>query len=185
MGAMPDVVYLMFALGLARDKRSLPVWRRVADILDPREEDFRDRYQDTYCYVDAVCFGAERLGDPDAIPILEKLHANPALRNQGSRKGAQPDYFKERQAMCELAIGKAMSRCGSAKGFALVISYLDDNRAMLTEQAHSHLVRIAGRDCGKNGAAWTEWLKQAAGSLTPQPLVEDLDISYEPEILTD
>ncbi|MEK7407352.1 MAG: FAD-dependent oxidoreductase [Acidobacteriota bacterium] len=184
IGAMPDVVYLIYALGMTRDRRALGVWRRVAEILDPREEDFRDRVRSAFSYVDSVCFGAERLGDPEAIPILERLHAYPTLRDQGSGRGFQPDYFKERQAMCELAIGKALSRCGSAKGVALVIGYLDDNRAALAEQAHSHLVRIAGRDYGKDSGLWTAWLERVKESLAPQPLMQDLDTVYEQEMLS-
>jgi len=183
MGAVPDVLYLVYALGMIGDRRALPVWRRIAEILDPREEDFRHRFQNTFCYVDSICFGAERLGDPEAIPILEKLHAYPTLREQVARKGFQPDYFKERQAMCELSIGKALSRCGSAKGYALVIAYLEDNRAALAEQAHSHLVRVTGRDYGKDAGLWRAWLRRAADSLRPQPLVQDLDIVYDQEIL--
>ncbi|MEK7407351.1 MAG: FAD-dependent oxidoreductase [Acidobacteriota bacterium] len=183
-GAMPEPAYLLYSLGLARDKRGLPVWWQVTDILDPREEDFRDTLRGTFHYVDAICFGAERLGGPEAIPVLEKLHSYPTLREQVARKGFQPDYFQERQAMCELAIGKALSRSGSAKGYTIVIGYLEDNRVMLAEQAHSHLIRMTGRDCGKDIGAWNSWLEQAKGALRPQPLLEDLDIVYEKEILT-
>jgi len=38
--------------------------------------------------------------------------------------------------MCELSIGRALSRCGSGEGVRIVIAYLDDNRAALAEQAH-------------------------------------------------
>jgi len=183
IGAMPDASYLMYALGMTRDPRALPLWRRVAEILDPREEDFRHRYQGTFYYVDVICFATERLGDPEAIPILEKLHSYATLRDQVARSGFQPDYFFERQAMCELAIGKALSRCGSAKGYALVIDYLEDNRAALAEQAHTHLVRVTGRDYGKDAGLWRAWLRRSASSLRPQPLVQDLDIFYEQEIL--
>lgn len=133
--------------------------------------------------MDSICFGAERLGDPEAIPILEKLHAYPTLRDQVARAAFQPDYFKERQAMCELSIGRALSRCGSAKGYALVISYLDDHRAALAEQAHSHLIRVTGRDYGKDSGLWRAWLRRAGESLAPQPLVQDLDTYYEQDIL--
>ncbi len=85
--------------------------------------------------------------------------------------------------MCELAIARALSRCGSAAGYQIAIDYLTDVRAMLAEQAHSHLIRVAGRDYGKDAEAWNRWLEGARTSLTPQPLVEDLDAAYEPEIL--
>jgi len=183
-GAMPEPAYLLYSLGMARDPRALAVWNRILGILDPREEDFRDTLLGTFHYVDAICYGAERLADPRAIPVLEKLHSFPALRGLVSRSGFRPDYFFERQAMCELAIGKALTRCGSPAGYAIVIDYLNDNRVMLAEQAHTHLIRMSGADYGKDTRAWTGWLERWKGSLRPQPLVDDLDIAYERQILT-
>jgi len=183
-GAMPDVCYLLYNLGMARDKRALPVWRHVAGILELREEEFRDMTHSPFHYVDAICYGAERLGDPEAIPILDSLRSFPALKNQVSKKGFQPDYFQERRAMCELSIARALSRCGSAAGYLIVIEYLADARAMLAEQAHSHLIRVTGRDCGKDVEAWRDWLEKTKSLLTPRPLVDDLDAAYETEILT-
>jgi hypothetical protein len=182
-GAMPDACYLLYSLGMARDRRALPVWRRVAAIIEPREEEFREMMLSPFHWVDAICYGAERLGDPEAIPILEGLRSHPVLKDQVSRKGFQPNYFQERQAMCELAIARALSRCGSAAGYAIAIEYLSDVRAMLAEQAHTHLIRVAGRDYGKDVEAWTRWLEGAKASLTPSPLIEDLDAAYEPDIL--
>ncbi len=182
-GAMPEPAYLLYSLGMARDPRALPVWSRVTGILDPREEDFRDTLLGTFHYVDAICYGAARLGDSRAVPILEKLHSFPTLRGLVSRTGFQPDYFFERQAMCELSIGQALSRCGSPAGFAIVIGYLADNRVMLAEQAHSHLIRMSGADYGKDAQAWTAWLDRSKSYLRPQPLIDDLDITYEREVL--
>jgi ribulose 1,5-bisphosphate synthetase/thiazole synthase len=182
-GAAPEVVYLIYSLGMARDKRSLAVWQRVADILDPKEEDFRSATAGTFCYVDAVCFGAERLGDPAAVPIIEKLHAYPTLHGLATRQGFLADYMPERRAMLELAIAKALARSGSPKGFDLLIAYLDDNRALLAEQAHANLARIAGQDLGKDSAAWSAWLEGAKASLRPRPLTDDLDTAYESDIL--
>lgn len=168
-GAMPEVVYLIYTLGMARDRRSLAVWERVAELLAPTEESIRDRYQGVFYYVDAICFGAERLGDAAAIPILEKLHAHPPLRDQVTREGFQPDYFRERQAMLELAIGRALARCGSPRGLSVLIAYLDDNRALLAEQAHSELVAISGQDFGKDSQSWSQWLAGAGDPLASRP----------------
>ncbi|MCX7044839.1 MAG: FAD-dependent oxidoreductase [Candidatus Sumerlaeota bacterium] len=182
-GAMPEVCYWLYSLGLARDRRSLSAWRRVADLLDPKEGDFKKAEESPYHYVDSICFGAERLGDPGAIPILEKLHSHPALRDLMAKKGFQADYVIERRAMCELAIGKAMARCGSAKGYAMLIAYLDDNRAQLAELAHSNLALISGKDFGKDAAAWTAWLDKSKGALPACPLKQDLDAAYGDEML--
>jgi hypothetical protein len=181
-GGMPDVCYLMYSLGRTGDKRAIPVFQRVVDILDPKEEDYRHRWQSTFTYVDAICYGAERVADPAAVPVLKKMRSYPALSNQVDH-GYQPDYFKERQATNELSIGKALSRCGSAEGIALVIDYLDDSRTLLAEQAHSHLIRISGRDHGKDSAGWKAWLRRIENSWQPKPLTVDLDEYYEEEIM--
>ncbi len=157
-GAMPDVVYLIYALGVAQDRRSLVIWERVAELLDPTEENLRDRFKGVFYYVDATCFGAERLGDGAAIPLLKTIHARTTLRDQVTRDGFQPDYFQERQAMLELAIGRALARCGSPEGLEILIAYLEDNRALLAEQAHAALVTISGQDYGTDSRAWYSWL---------------------------
>lgn len=159
-GAMPDVVYLIYSLGMTRDKRSLAVWDKVADLLCPTENDFKDPFKGTFHYVDAVCYGAELLGDTEAIPILNRIHAHACLRNLVVKNEFQHDFVHERRALLELGIGRALARCGSPTGASILISYLDDNRAILAEFAHTTLVAIAGRDYGKDVRAWSIWSKQ-------------------------
>jgi len=177
--AMPDIVYLIYSLGMARDPRSVPVWARVADRLDPTPEDIRDRVKGTFYYVDAVCVGAERLGDPAALPCLMTLHAYPALRDQVALHGYQSDIFPERQATLELTIARALARCGSPEGVRILAAYLDDCRALLAEHAHTELVAITGLDLGKDARAWQDWVGGAAGVLEPHPAWEGLEAEYE------
>ncbi len=174
-GAMPDVVYLIYSLGMTRDRGTLAVLDKVAGLLAPTEEDFRDRLKGTFYYVDALCYGAELLGDALAIPILQKLHSYAPLRNLVMTDEFNPGFMHERRAMLEIAIGRALARCGSADGFAILISYLDDNRALLAEGAHSGLASISGQDYGKDAEQWRSWLAQAKDSLKPCPLGERLD----------
>jgi ribulose 1,5-bisphosphate synthetase/thiazole synthase len=174
-GAMPDVVYLIYSLGMTRDKRSLAVWNKVAELLSPTEEDFADRYKGTFYYVDAVCYGAQLLGDTEAVPILNEIHAHDCLRNLVIKKGFQRDFIHERRALLELGIGRALARCGSPAGFEILISYLDDNRALLAEFAHTTLVVVTARDYGKDTHAWSSWLAEAKDSFKPCPLLERLD----------
>jgi len=159
-GAMPDVAYLLFSLGMVPDERALPVWERVVTLLAPTPESLRDRFSGTFSYVDAVCHAADRSASPAMIPLLEHLHAYASLRDQVCREGFQPDFFKERQAMLELGIVRALARCGSNQGFIVLIAYLDDVRALLAERAHSELIDLTGVDHGKDAAAWTAWLKR-------------------------
>jgi ribulose 1,5-bisphosphate synthetase/thiazole synthase len=171
-GAMPDVVYLLYSLGMTRDKRSLAVWEKVAELLCPAEQDFRDRLKGTFYYVDAVCYGAELLGKPEAIPILQKLHSYAPLQNLVVVDRFDPDFIHERQAMLELAIGRSLARCGSSEGLKILISYLQDNRAILAEGAHSELAAITGCDYGKDREAWNNWLSFARAAIKPRPMLE-------------
>jgi len=128
-GAMPDVAYLLFSLGMVPDERALPVWRRVVALLAPTSENLRDRSGGTFSYVDAVCHAADRSANPAMIPLLEHLHAHAALRDQVCREGFQPDFFEERRAMLELGTARALARCGSDREFNVLVAYLDDVRA--------------------------------------------------------
>lgn len=144
-GAMPDVVYLIYTLGLIPDKRNLKVWERVVDLLPVDEESFRDGRRGIFYYIDAVCFGAAKYRGVEAIPILERLHEHKLLCNLVQEKGFEVDYFWERQAMLELAIGRALARCGSRKGYQILISYLNDNRSLLANEAYRELVNLKNK----------------------------------------
>jgi hypothetical protein len=183
-GAMPDVVYLVHSLGMARDARALPVWDRIVVLLaEATSEALREKDSGVFDYVDAVCIGAERLGSPEAVPVLERLHSYAPFSMQHVTAGFQPDYFEERQAYLELIIGRALARCGSKKGIAILIDYLDDARAMLAEHAHSELSAIAAHDLGKDVQAWQAWSEGRA--FGPVPWLEPADpvASWGSEVL--
>lgn len=171
-GAMPDVVYLMYSLGMTRDKRSLIIWDKVAGLLSVTEEDFKDPFKGTFYYVDAVCYGAELLGDTKTIHTLNKIHAQRCLRDLVVEDELQVDFMHERRALLELGIGRALARCGSTDGVEILISYLNDNRALLAEFAHTTLVSVTGEDYGKDTTAWSTWLVEGKNSFKPCPLLE-------------
>ncbi len=174
--AAPDIAFILHALGAARDPRAIPVWRRIVDLLATATEDeIVDKESSYYFYVVGVCFGAERLGDPAAIPILEQLHGYPVLRQHVHRSGMQPDFLQERMAYLELVIGRALARCGSPAGYVILISYLEDSRGLMAEHAHTELAAITGQDLGKDVAAWSEWLEQQGDNLEPKPWLQASD----------
>ncbi|MDI7276253.1 MAG: FAD-dependent oxidoreductase [Anaerolineae bacterium] len=186
-GAMPEAAYLLYSLGMARDRRALPVWQRVVDLLaHVTADDLHDRAAATlaersasrkgiFYYVDSVCFGAERLGDPEAIPILSRLHSYPLFHGQVLTSGFQAEVLHERLAYLELAIGRALGRSGSPEGLLILIDYLADVRALLAEHAHSELVAISACDHGKDLAAWGQWLEAVGDSLKPSPIAAPTD----------
>lgn len=169
-GAMPDVVYLLYSLGMVPDTRSLPVWQRVIELLSQtNEQDFYDDMKGVFYYVDAVCYALERLAITDAVPLLRRLHGYPTFHSHASYDGFQPDYVHERIAYLELVIGRTLARCGSADGFVILASYLSDNRAILAEHAHTELVAITGEDFGKDVQAWSRWIEFHGDDLPPVP----------------
>ncbi|MCM3443504.1 FAD-dependent oxidoreductase [Metabacillus halosaccharovorans] len=175
-GAMPDVVYYIYTLGMTRDKRSIPVWQKIADRIDPSEKSLKDMLTGTFYYVDAVCYGIERLADPDCIPILESFYHHDNLTNQLRKDGVVPDYFKERQAMLDLSIARALASCGSEYGFRILVDYLTDSRSLLAEHAHEELKRITKKDFKKIQQDWIMYLEQLSEGLNPEPVTMKLDM---------
>ncbi|MEH7095804.1 FAD-dependent oxidoreductase [Neobacillus vireti] len=182
-GAMPDVCYLLYSLGLPRDKRSIEVWQKVAELLDPSEEDFKDSMSGIFYYIHAVSIGAERLGSQDAIPVLKQLLQIPFVNHQHCYQGHQADYFLERRSILELAIGRALARCGSKKGYQILIRYLDDVRSLLSKQAHSELKRLSGLHLRMDKQSWSDWLEKVKASITPEPYIYQTDLADENEII--
>jgi ribulose 1,5-bisphosphate synthetase/thiazole synthase len=180
-GAMPDAAYLLYSLAQAADARSVPVWERVAELLDPTKDDFKDPWAGIFYYIDAVCQGAERLGDRAAVPALKRLHRIPLLQGQQWRDGAQPDYFLERRAMLELAIGRALARCGDPEGYRILIAYLTDNRSLLTKNALLELRRLSGCSFGLEPKRWEAWMTEAQPFQRTVPLAERLDFERDSE----
>lgn len=182
-GAMPDAAYLLYSLAQTRDERAIPVWERVVDLMKAEEDDFRDMRKGLFYYVDAVCQGAERLGSPAAVPVLRRLHAFPALRGQQCKRGVQADYFPERRAMLELAIGRALARCACPDGYAVLIDYLEDVRSLLAGQALLELRRLSGKSFGAEPERWRSWLRERRADLLPQPMTLKLDREENAEAL--
>lgn len=183
-GAMPDVCYLLYSLGMTKDKRSLPIWQSVAELISTEAVDFEDPWWGMFYYVHAVCYAAEKQAVPTFIPILEKLHKNPLLSNQSCYSGVQSDYFLERRSMLELSIGRALARCGSHKGYRILINYLRDVRSLLRKQAHSELTRLHEQSSlGNNPALWLKWLEEQR-ELPIKPYTERPDLNYISEEIT-
>ena len=166
---------LVYSLGMTRDRRALAVWEKLGNVVNPKEEDFAAELPWPFHYVDAICYGAELLGDAEAVQTLKKLHAHPLLNNQSAKKGFQVDFDLEKRALTEVTLARCLARLGSTEGYDTLIEYLDDNRATLAEFSHMSLEEITGHNNGKDQQAWREWLAGAKNSLRPIPLVNRLD----------
>lgn len=173
---------LLYSLAMCRDSRSIAIWEKMSDLIKPVAKDFDSESQVgeqqnpwVYQYVDSICYGAELLGDPAAIPSLKKIHKLPLLNNQSVNKGFQIDFALERRSLIELTLGRGMAYLGDPEGYQVLISYLNDNRANLAEFAHLTLEQLTGLNLGKNQEFWTQLLTESKGFLKPLPLLERLD----------
>ncbi len=166
---------LVYSVGMTRDRRALTVWEMLGGLVKPTPEDFADELPWPFHYVDAICYGAELLGDGEAIPILKRIHEHPLLNKQSARTGFQIDFDLEKRALTEVTLARTLARLGCDEGYETLIAYLDDNRASLAEFAHMSLEEITGCNNGKDPQAWSRWLAGARSSLRPIPLVNRLD----------
>jgi len=178
---MPEVCYLIFTLGMVgteeaspERRRILQVLARIVGLLRPTPADFRDRTRGTFHYVEAVCYVAERLGDERVMPPLLALHGRDGLHDLQAQ-APEADFFLERMAYLEVAIGRALARCGAPRGVEILASYLDDARAVLAEHAHDELIAVSGQDFGKDPAAWLRWLCAHTAALQPHPWTTRID----------
>jgi hypothetical protein len=171
-GAMPDLAYLIYALGMTRDKRSLPLMKKIVTLMSPTDADFRDFYKGTFYYIDAVCFVLELLDDTESIPLLQALHQHDSLREMAVYDHIDVDFVNERQALLELGIGRALALSGSPQGIHILTSYLDDNRRILNEFAHVTLMEVSGRNFEKDARTWKNWIDSNAKEFKPVPIAE-------------
>ena len=163
---------LVYSLGMTRDPRAIPIWDKVAAVTKAEPQDFDDELPWPFHYVDSICYGAELLGDPAAIPTLKKLHSRPTLNNQSAKEGLVTDFNLDKRALVEVTLGRGLASLGDPEGYEILINYLDDNRANLAEFAHMTLQQMTRLDNGKNPKLWSQWLAGARGSLKPIPLLE-------------
>jgi len=164
---MPLACRLLYTLGLAREPRVIPYMRRVAEMLDGSPRNLARYPSGAFYYTQAICLAAERLGRPEAVPALAILHAKPGLHGL-TTKSFQPGVWDERSGYLEVAIGRAMARCGSPAGARILARYLGDARAYLAAHARAELVAVTGRDLGRDPAAWRRRLARVR-RLAPRP----------------
>ncbi len=170
--AMPDVVYWLYALGMLRDERAITVWEKIARLLlEITADDLYSQTRGTFYYVDAVCYGVERLGDIRCAPVLQLLRKIPYLRNQVCTEAVQADFVLERMAFLELGIARAMLCCGSQEGLPILIDYLKDMRQKMKMQAHMLLVTFTGMDLKADIDGWRVLYQSGALKLIPRPEV--------------
>jgi hypothetical protein len=173
--AMTKTAFLIFALAMTKSPLNIPVWNKVAEYLDPSEEDFYSQKKGIFYYIDAVCYGANLIATKDAVPALIRMHQVKHINSQSIKAGIEKEFILERRAMLELIIGRSLARSGSPEGYKILIEYLDDMRGVLAEFAHLTLGEISGAKMGKNKKEWNIWLSENINKIKPVPQTDRQD----------
>jgi len=167
-GWAPQPCFWIACLARLGDRRLLSRLERLVEQLDPDPR----QANAAFSYVHALTWALERLALPDAIPLLQRLAAHPALADhtlspdQDIRLGA--DEVRERWAYLELCAGRALARCGSPAGYRILMRYLADVRLFLARSARRELADLGGQDHGWDAPAWEAWLTNT--QIEPLPL---------------
>ena len=164
-GFAPAPTYLINTLARLGDKRIIPFMTRIATKVEAEA----GHAGPMFSYIFSVCYAADRLGEPACLEALAILAAKEGLRGGLLPRGTDPrktarglkSRRDDRYAYLELCVGRAMARCGSRKGYEILIDYLGDIRGTLARSAHDELVDLTGRSFGYSGHAWREWLSSA------------------------
>jgi hypothetical protein len=144
----PDPAYSLYAVGLAgAGARAAEVMTRLARRIPDDAALYADPKRSPFEYVRTICAVAERCPGKALRAPLEELLRKSCLRNQDApfthdvRRANDP--VGERRAWLEMAIGRALARCGDARGFDILRRYRDDIRGPLARSAEEELRDLA------------------------------------------
>jgi hypothetical protein len=98
----------------------------------------------------------------------------PPVRNLGGNASRPATYVGPAQAMAylEMALSRALLRCGDAEGGVRLCEFLDEARVCLARAARAELAAATGRDFGFDSKAWRAWLAEQGAEIRPNPLTK-------------
>lgn len=122
-----------------------------------------------------LCFYAERNPDVSFIRGFEKLLTDPNIRGFKTE-----EYSKVRWrvfgGLLEVSIAAAMARCGSRKGYELLIEYLDDTHFNFKTFAASELKHLTQKDFRYNASEWKKYVSRLKYPMPVQKLVKEVEV---------
>jgi hypothetical protein len=163
----PDLYWkinrLIVLLGMARIQEAVETVVKLAmqaeSCAPPRNyQRIEFRRIPTYERFLSISFCLERIPAAEAIPALEHLLSREYVSGLVSRSDVTAG-FANTSAYLEMAIARALARCGGIKGFEVLITYLEDVQSLMAEHALDELKDITGADFEFDIAKWRTWLK--------------------------
>lgn len=181
---------LVAAIGIVRDEASVPILadeilRTEAGSAPVSHERFHWGRVPNYDRIVNLCFAAERIGAHELAAPLATLLSKEHIGGYVSFDPRAGDQTYP-GALLELIVARACARCGGAEGYGVLITYLDDSRALLRNHARRELEDIAGGApaagaraagalaAGALAAEWSAWLERQKKPPVAPYLREDL-----------
>lgn len=175
-----EPVYSLRAISLAGEGRqAIPVMMLMARKIEDNAERFASKTDSLFEYVLGICRAAERAPCPEMIAPLQVLLMRRCLRDlvlpyERDMRFCE-DPVLERRAYLELAIGRALARCGDARGYEILVRYVDDVRGTLARSASDELADLLGRPLPRGVPQRRRVLEQHLISPGIKPFVRRFD----------
>jgi hypothetical protein len=169
-GYAPVAALMLGSLCAVRDTRAVPLLAKLAERLAVEPKDLRPGWG----YFYSLACGFERLACFEGRRPLKQVLAAPFFADQiitraGDLRGCQ-NTFGERVAYLQMALFRALTRCGDSEGALGLCGFLNEARVCLARAARAELVSATGQNFGFRAEAWREWIRKNSQALQVNPL---------------
>jgi hypothetical protein len=156
--------------------RSVSLLKRLSEKIALDTNDLHSELRSAWGYFYSLASGFERLAcDGGRAPlkrVLEAFFGRGYAVHRSSDLRACQDVPAERMAYLQMALSRALLRCGDPEGALRLCDFLDEARVCLARAARSELAVATGRDFGFDAGAWRGWIAEHGGELRPNPLTK-------------
>jgi hypothetical protein len=175
-GYAPVSALMLGSLAHAGERRAVSLLARLASKIRVDPEDLQTELRSAWGYLYTLACGYERLACAEGRAPLRQVLGSVFERSHAvPRKGdlrACRNVPGERMAYLQMALSRALLRCGDAEGAVRLCEFLDEARVCLARAARSELVAAAGRDFGFDAEAWRTWIAARGAEIRPNPLTK-------------
>ncbi len=175
-GYAPVSALMLGSLSLAGEMRSVQLLKKLSEKIALDSNNLHSELRSAWGYFYSLASGFERLAcDGGRAPLKRVLEAffgrGYAVRRSSDLRACQ-DVPAERMAYLQMALSRALLRCGDPEGALRLCDFLDEARVCLARAARSELAVATGRDFGFDAGAWRGWIAEHGGELRPNPLTK-------------
>ena len=159
---------LITLLGMSGDRRALPALIELTQRAHSGgapvegERPYHKNRLDTrrvpgFERIAALSFALEHLADASAADALTSLLEKPYVGGYLLHaEHGTPDF--PMSGWLEIAVARALARCGGRAGYERLAEYASDVRAVLSRHAQHELAELTGCGYGADTAAWKKWI---------------------------